>query len=239
MSKKKPKSFLDYLLPSDLVANSKLGVEFTSADAFRCIGTSNEHWKCKRDGRCHCGRFINSPFLTRDRAKNVIECVSSERAQRSAKFSSTRQVVMADAEIQVQSARADRATARADRLEVAATEAVATKKELASVKTLLDLKLSRFTTNQHKQQEVHDLKEQVGSLKRSLHAMKASAEALVSACQRAEQSETETKKKLKKVERELRDLKQAKDGPVSGEELKRLGLSRRSMIDVNWHKNFR
>ena len=36
---------MEYLLPSDLVANSNLGVKFAIVDALRCIGTSKEYLK--------------------------------------------------------------------------------------------------------------------------------------------------------------------------------------------------
>ena len=44
---------MEYLLPSDLVANSNLGVKFAIVDALRCIGTSKEYLKCKNVGFCH------------------------------------------------------------------------------------------------------------------------------------------------------------------------------------------
>ena len=100
----KPKNFLEYLLPSDLVANCNLGVKFTTVDAFRCIGTSKEYSKCKRRGKCRCGKYLNSPFVTRDRIINSVERPSSDRAHRSAQFSANRRAAMAEDEIKVQSA---------------------------------------------------------------------------------------------------------------------------------------
>ena len=122
---------------------------------------------------------------------------------------------------------------RAERLKQAATEVIATKEKLSSVKALLDRKLSQCTVDQHKQQEVYDLEQQVASLKRSACEMKVARDYAISAQQRAEQSESNIRKKLKKVERELRDLKQVKEDPLTDDEVKHLGLSRRSVLDKN------
>ena len=68
--------------------------------------------------------------------------------------------------------------------------------------------------------------------------MKVARDYAISAQQWAEQSESNIRKKLKKVERELHDLKQAKEGPLTDDELKHLGISRRSVLDKNWHGKF-
>ena len=85
---------------------------------------------------------------------------------------------------------------------------------------------------------MHDLKQQVASLKRSACGIKVARDYAINAQQRVEQSESNIRKKLKEVERELRDLKQAKKGLLTDDELKHLGLSRRSVIDKNWHGKF-
>ena len=85
---------------------------------------------------------------------------------------------------------------------------------------------------------MHDLKQQLASLKRSACQLKVARDYAISAQQQAEQSKSNIRKKLKKVERELRDLKQVKEDPLTDDEVKHLGLSRRSVLDKNWHGKF-
>ena len=72
--------FLDYLLPSDMVANSRLGVTFTAIDKLICLETNAEDKQCKKAAKtiarerpgsclkkvCTCNRYLNVPFVTLD-----------------------------------------------------------------------------------------------------------------------------------------------------------------------------
>ena len=246
-SNNKPKNFVDYLLPSHLVTNSKLGVAFTKVDRFTCIGTTKEkdNPKCTSDNVCHCNTYINSPFVTRDRIVASIKRPTSERTLRSTAFSATRGSSMAKKEAVIQSNRAVRAELLVDKLEkdvsAAKEDASSARKELNSIKIILDRKFSRFSrvsANKHLQQQVHSLEEEVNSLKRAAGTLHVERESVVSDLKNVKQSDSESKKRLKKMERDLDNLKRGTADPLSTSEIKHLGLCRQSIIDKEWHEHF-
>ena len=90
--------FQDYLLPSSLVSNNRLGVKFTAVDRFCCLGTNAADKGCKKALRkaerargddnqpltkkdfCSCARFLNAPFVTVERAAECIVLPDGRRS---------------------------------------------------------------------------------------------------------------------------------------------------------------
>ena len=94
---------------------------------------------------------------------------------------------MAKKEAVIQSNRAVRAELLVDKLEkdvsAAKEDASSARKELNSIKIILDRKFSRFSrvsANKHLQQQVHSLEEEVNSLKRAAGTLHVERESVVS-----------------------------------------------------------
>ncbi len=213
----KGKVFTNYLLPSDLVSSSKLGVKFTNVDKFNCIGTAKEAGDCKENQKCICNRFLNVPFVTV--ASNEIVDTGSERSKRQKSFSNRRKSSMSSAEVEVQKNRADRIQANNDLITAKAKE---TEELLIKEQSKLDGLRKVFIYAQAKISSLSPLKRKVASIEKENDKLKEKEEA--------------SAKRAKKYY----DMSQRSYSPlgIPEDELKSLGLCRQSLLDRSWYALF-
>mmetsp|Transcript_36543 Transcript_36543/g.62235 ORF Transcript_36543/g.62235 Transcript_36543/m.62235 type:complete len:403 (-) Transcript_36543:303-1511(-) len=237
----KAKYFTDYLLPTSLVSNSNLGVEFTVVDKFICLGTPKEKSHCKRNGSCNCKLFLNAPFVTRCHALNQTNSIENQRHQRCETFFSTRRQNLSTTEIAVQSNKANRILRESNRIR---EDAEATQKKLAEVTKQLDYARKKTSSLAAQQHQHHQIKNEVRSLKRTNAEIESAnldlqreRDYAVSTKAAIQSNLEQSRKKLKTVQRQLRQSSTpAKDDPFFN--IKRMGLCRQSLLDDNWHKYY-
>ncbi len=216
-SSKKEKVFTDYLLPTSLVSNSRLGVKFTDVDKFNCIGTSKLAKGCKKNGSCICNRFLNVPFVTV--ASSGIVDTGSARGKRQKALSDKRKSSMAITDVQVQKNKADRFQAKNDRMKTKVKE---TEESLIEEQSKLEGLRKVFANAKEMISMLSPLKRKVASLQEDKDKLK--------------EKEEVTAKRAKKYY----DISQKSYSPlgIPEDEIKSLGLCRQSLLDRYWHEMF-
>ena len=252
--------FAEYVLPSDLVASNKLGTAFTDVDRFCCIGSNVPDKRCTKaekakmkagekcpldyvpTTRCNCNRYLNAPFVTTENAGFAITSGGSARDRRAAAYSGSRQEEMSTIEADVQSQ-------RAERLEREAAEKQETLEDLRAQTVDMSQKLERAKRDKESRAsiraETREKEKEIKEWKRKFYEEKARTIAVREEADKYKEKYEQTNKKLKAANE--RERYHSAKSPaemdfsvdkLSMPEIVRLGLSRRSLMDVQWHQQF-
>lgn len=251
--------FVEYLLPLDLVRLSNLGVEFTDVDRFLCLGTNAEDGLCTKAEKvikktlgdaykpstlCNCKRFINVPFVTKDRASDVIigTPASSSRSRRMAVFSESRSKELAPKESIIQS---QRAANRKRERDVARSELDDVRKRLQSEQEK-NSAIKKMTNTAQLRSRIHELSEESMCWKQKYYTELDGKRHVIAERDHLSNKYQKVDSKLKVLQkRELRNAEKQssavapEDVDLSDSDISRMGMCRRSLLDHQWHKKWK